>query len=686
MTDPEPGHSLPQSQWTQVRKALLGGARDVRDPSLHHKISLIAILAWVGLGADGLSSSAYGPEEAFKALGEHRPLALVLAAATAFTVFIISYTYTKIIEHFPHGGGGYLVATKLLGESAGVVSGSALLIDYVLTITVSIAAGGDAIFSLLPSSFLHFKMPLEFTAILLLIVMNLRGVKESVTALVPIFLVFLLTHILLIGGGIIYNIVRVPEVVTHVSGQFQEAAHGGSLLALCLLIFRAYSLGGGTYTGIEAVSNGVAILREPKVETGKRTMLYMSLSLALTAGGLLLCYLLADIRPHEGKTLNTVLADNLVGGFSIFGVPIGAGFVWITIFSEAVLLLVAAQTGFLDGPRVMANMAIDNWLPRRFGALSDRLTMQNGILLMGMAAIGLLIYTGGKVDKLVVMYSINVFLTFSLSQLGMCRHWIQDRHKAASWKRNLGIHMIGLFLCAGILVIMTYEKFAEGAWVTVILTGSLIAVCFLIRKHYRNVVKKIIEVKRTFQHLANSIEPEHAIPASLKNAQQTAVILVGAFDGMGIHLLLNVLRLFPNVFNHIVFISIGVIDSGFFKGDSHVEEIEERTRKSLDRYVDLARRLGITASSMHSLGTDVVQEASTLCVEAAKKHRRCLYFAGEILFDKPVWYHRFLHNETSYAIQRQIRFAGLTMVVLPLLLNNEHKRNEVKEVVTADAA
>ena len=145
---PEP--QLPQTVWGRTRRLLLGKPRDLKDAALAHKISLIAFLAWVGLGADGLSSSAYGPPEAFQALGSHTYLAVLLAAATALTVFIISYAYSRIIEHFPHGGGGYVVATELLGNSAGVVSGCALLVDYVLTITVSIASGADAVFSLLP--------------------------------------------------------------------------------------------------------------------------------------------------------------------------------------------------------------------------------------------------------------------------------------------------------------------------------------------------------------------------------------------------------------------------------------------------------------------------------------------------------------------------------------------------------
>src|SRR5467141_4775142 len=177
---PVPG---PISGWQRFKRILLGRPKDVQDPHLFHTLSLAAFLAWVGLGADGLSSSAYGPEEAFKNLGDHQYLAVFLALATGITVLVISAAYTKIIEHFPLGGGGYAVASRLLGPRAGVVSGSALLIDYVLTTTTSVAAGGEAVFSNLPAQWHAWKLPVEVVVLLLLTILNLRGVKESIQVL-----------------------------------------------------------------------------------------------------------------------------------------------------------------------------------------------------------------------------------------------------------------------------------------------------------------------------------------------------------------------------------------------------------------------------------------------------------------------------------------------------------------------
>jgi hypothetical protein len=286
-----------------LRKVLVGPPRDLKDRRVYQHISLIAFLAWVGLGADGLSSSSYGPEEAFRTLGEHTYLAVGLAILTAFTVLIISAAYSRIIERFPHGGGGYMVATSLLGPRAGVITGGALLVDYVLTITISVAAAGDAIFSLLPIEYQFLKISAEIGFLLILTILNMRGVRESVLSMTPIFIVFVITHLVLIVGAIFTHIDKLPETAQHVQNGFHQGRLTLGWGGMLLLFVHAYSLGGGTYTGIEAVSNGLAIMREPRVQTGKRTMLYMAVSLAFTAAGLIICYLLWNIQHENGRTM-----------------------------------------------------------------------------------------------------------------------------------------------------------------------------------------------------------------------------------------------------------------------------------------------------------------------------------------------------------------------------------------------
>src|SRR5579859_5363505 len=215
MSDPPP-----PSLFRRLGSIFLGRRKDLRDPGIFHAMALVPFLAWVGLGADGLSSSAYGPEEAFRALGEHTYLTVGLALLTGLTVMVISASYSQIIEQFPFGGGGYVVSTKLLGQYAGVTSGSALLVDYVLTITISIASGADAIFSFLPASWAEHKLTVSMIAIGLMVLMNLRGVKESVMSLVPIFLVFVFTHVVLIFWGVLSNVPELPRVAGEVKTGF----------------------------------------------------------------------------------------------------------------------------------------------------------------------------------------------------------------------------------------------------------------------------------------------------------------------------------------------------------------------------------------------------------------------------------------------------------------------------------
>jgi len=641
----------------RIRKTVFGRPRDLRDGKLFHSISLIPFLAWVGLGADGLSSSAYGPEEAFKTLGSHTYLAIGLAALTGITVFIISAAYRGIIEAFPHGGGGYVVATKLLGKPAGVISGSALLVDYILTITVSIAAAGDVIFSFLPMGWGGMKLPVEVAFIIGLSTLNIRGVRESAIALAPIFLVFVFSHAAVIVGGILSRAESIPRVATSMSSGFHSGVSTLGFGGMILLFIHAYSLGGGTYTGIEAVSNGLPIMREPRVQTAKRTMLYMAVSLAFTAAGLLVCYLLWDVQPTPGKTLNAVLVEKMTAHL-----PAGSVLSVITLFSEGVLLIVAAQAGFLDGPRVLANMALDHWMPSRFAALSDRLTSQNGIVVMGGASLLALVYTGGDIGKLVVMYSINVFLTFSLSMFGMLKHCLTERSKLRNWIQQTVLFTLGFILCATILVITVFEKFREGGWLTLLVTAGVVGLAFVIRAHYRSVATKLTELYQDVCHI--EVKDQPALPITASRAP-TACILVPSYGGVGIHTVLNVFRCFPNHYKNLVFISVGVIDSGGFKGADGVEELDRETNKMLDRYCSLATELVVPSTHRYSIGTDAVAEAEKLCRQVMIDFPSVTFFGGKVIFAREQWYQRVLHNETATAIQKRLYWLGATMVVLP---------------------
>ena len=637
---------------------LIGEPRNVNEPSLFHKLSLIPILAWIGLGADGLSSSSYGPEEAFKSLGTHSYVAILIGFATAFTVFIIAYAYSRIIEHFPQGGGGYIVSTKTISNSAGVVSGSSLIIDYMLTITVSLVSCGDAIFSFLPIAYHKYKLIFVAFLILMLVIMNLRGVKESIIALAPIFIVFVATHILLIAGGIFYHADQFGLVMSQFNSSFKQDIGTIGFIGILAIFLRAFSLGGGTYTGIEAVSNGMQILREPRMQTGKRTMLYMAVSLAFTAGGLLICYALFQVKPVEGRTLNAILADQVFQNW-----PLSSWIVLITIFSEGALLLVAAQAGFLDGPRVIANMATDFWLPHRFSMLSDRLTMQNGILLMGFASIILLLYTNGSISALIVMYSINVFLTFSLSQFGMILFSLRNKKKDENWKRHIFTHVIGFVLCVTILCITIYEKFGEGGWITLSITSVLIGLCYLIKRHYLNVRKEALKLENILQkvHPGKKFNNEPLNPK-----EPTAILLVSSYSGFGLHTWFSINRKFPHFYKNFIFISIAEVDQESFKGSEEMNQLRISVENGLKKYVDLIRSYGLPADYRMDAGTDVVETATKMCQSLVKEFPKSMVFTGKLIFRREHFYQRVLHNETAYAIQRHLQWDGIETVIMPI--------------------
>ncbi len=648
--------------WERIRKALLGEEKNVRDPRIFYKISLIAFFAWVGLGADGLSSANYGPPEAFLSLGDHRHLALYLAILTALTVITISLSYSQIIELFPTGGGGYVVATKLLGPIFGVISGCALIVDYMLTISISISSGVEAVLSFLPPAFFQHKLTFILIVTLALILLNLRGVKESVATLTPIFLFFFVSHAGIILYGIFSHVSATPTLFLDTIRETRQGIQQLGFGTMAFILLRGYSLGAGTYTGIEAVSNGLQILRPPCVKTGKKTMLLMAASLSFTAGGLLVCYLLTNVQHVAGRTLNASLIERLIGTWQIGGFPLGVWLLGIILVSEGAILFVAAQTGFIDGPRVLGNMAIDSWVPNRLMHLSERLVVQNGILFMGIASILILVFTRGSVQILIVMYSINVFITFSLSQLGMCLHWVKT--PAPHRGKKFAINLIGLVMSLSILAVTTMVKFKEGGWITLTITASLVLVCLLVRRHYdrvKDMMKRLDAIMAQVQQMTG----RHA-PPPRDEAAPTAVLFVRSFGGLGIHSFLNIHRIFPNYFKNFVFISIGVVDWKSFKGAEEVKNLESHISGELKKYVRLANNFGFHAESIHSVEIDTLSAVEERCEEIQRKYNKAVFFVGKLVFEEENLLIRILHNQTAYSIQRILQFKGIPTIVLPI--------------------
>lgn len=654
------------SAMQKVRNWLLGSPLDPLNPETRHNIALIAFLAWIGLGADGLSSSCYGPEEAFLALGSHTHLGLYLALATALTVFIIALGYNQVIELFPSGGGGYKVATRLLGEKAGLVSGAALIVDYMLTISISVASGTDALYSLFPSEWLSFKLLTEIALILLLIVLNLRGMKESIKVLLPIFITFFLSHAFLIGYGIFEHAGGLPALIPDTLHETTRMAQQTGWMFVASLFLRAYSLGGGTYTGIEAVSNNVNRLAEPRTRTGKLTMTYMALALAFTAGGIIVLYLLWHARHVDGETLNAVTFKAIIATLNLPG-WLNGGALGLVLAAEAGLLLVAANTGFLGGPAVMANMAADFWVPRQFRQLSSRLVTQNGILVMGISALLILAWSKGSVALLVVLYSINVFLTFSLSLLGLCVHWWRERFSIRNWKRKMALSLIGFSATSSILLVTLSEKFAAGGWMTVLITSLVIALCLYIRKHYDETREQLRQAEKLFAQSIKLDDP--GLPQKLDPELPTAIFLVDEHRGVGIHTIMWVLRLFPGHFQNFVFISAGEVDTQSYDSAATIRTMQYKTENALCYYTGFCRSNGLQATWRMSYGTDPVVVLDQLTQETMEEYPNSVCFAAQLVFLHDNLFIRWLHNQTALGMQHRLHMRGKQMIILPMKVN-----------------
>lgn len=637
------------------------------DRAMFHKISLLPFFAFVGLGSDPLSSSCYGPEEAYLALGQYPHLIIFVGLLSIFTIWAISTSYTQIIDLFPYGGGGYVVATKLLNPTLGLISGCALLVDYVLTITISVASGVDSLFSIIASEHQAWKFAAKIILILFMTGLNLRGIKESVFPWVPVFVLFIVTHLVAICWAFISRFEQFPFVAHGAVFDVQQAIQSMGTNGLLLLILKSYSVGAGTYTGIEAVSNGMNIFRPPRTLNAKITMLYMAVALAMTVSGLILAYLLYDVKKMPGLTLNGVLMHEI--GLEM-GPIVGNIFAGLTMFSAAALLLIAAQTGFLSGPRVLANMAADRWLPNKFTNLSDRFVMRHGILLMSAAATILMIYSLGSVSYLVVLYSLAVFTTFTLSQLGMVRHWAKERLYNRKWLRGIIINSTGCFLTFFILITLVYLKFEEGAWLTLTVITTLVLICKKIKSYYT-------KFTQIFHTLPVEIPPKDPTPIAeiqLNRSLHTAVLFVSGEASPALHSIAQTIKLFGNSIDHFVFIRIGIIDAGTFKGGDEIQHLEEYIKADSLKLVKMMQKLGYSAESFVSVGLDISDEAAKNAEEVRQRHPSAVFIGGQVVLAQETIFSHWMHNQTLYAIQRRLFEHAYPFITVPVYLNQSEEK------------
>jgi len=649
-----------------VKHFFFGKPLDPFKADTRKHLALITFFAWVGIGADGISSSNYGPEEAFLALQAHTHMAIFLAIATAFTVFLLAGAYMQVIELFPNGGGSYRVSTALLGPKAGLVAGGAVLIDYVLTIAISVAAGVDALFSLFPPEYGGYKLWIACGIIMLLSYMNLRGVKESVRILMPIFLGFIATHAILIITAIVSHSEGLDDLMPTAVKETTEMADAVGWLAVLALFFKAFSMGGGTYTGLESVSYAANTLAEPRVKTAKMTMWAIAFSLAFMAAGIILTYLLWDVQKIDGETLNATAFKAVTAEWAIGDINISSEFVTISLLCAMGLLFVAGNTGFIAGPSVLAALAVDRWMPHMFSSLSSRLVTRNGVVLMGASAIGALLLTGGVVHLLVILYSINVFLCFTLSLAGITRYRWRERRNWRVWPKLITAFS-AMMVCAIILTVTLFEKFGYGGWKTVVVTGLIITLGLTIKRHYETVRKKLADIEEELgtAMFATGAKPGVEKP-KMDPRESTAVFLVGDSAASGMHTFLWVQRLFPGVFKNFVFASVGEIDTEEFTDQTMWHKLRRDTKLMLKNYVDFCTNRGLASTYYHDYGTDVIDTASKLTERIQQDFPRSVFFATKLIFENETFMHQILHNQTAYMLQKKLHNRSQNLIIMPM--------------------
>jgi hypothetical protein len=393
-------------------------------------------------------------------------------------------------------------------------------------------------------------------------------------------------------------------------------------------------------------------------------MLYMALSLAFTAGGIILLYLLWDTRPVEGQTLNAVAFGAIIDSFG-WETGVSQGALVVVLALEAGLLFVAANTGFLGGPAVLSNMAADSWVPHQFRYLSTRLVTENGVLMMGVASLLILLWTGGSVATLVVLYSVSVFLTFAVSLFGLCLYWA-GRRTGNNWLGRLALSTTGFVVCAVILTVLLANKFMEGGWFAILIVGAIIAACMRIRSHYDETKAQLKRLDADFSGIQfGSI----AKPPKPDPDKPTAAFLVGSSRGGGLHALLWVQRMFPDHFRNFIFVNARTVDSQSFGGREDLAAMKVEANASLSYFVNYCNSKGWAAKSYLSFGTDPIDEFTQLAERVLKEFPNAVFFTSKLIFDRENWLTRLLHNQAAMALQRRFHLRSMQMVILPMKLN-----------------
>ena len=479
------------------------------------------------LSSDALSSVAYATEEVLIPLSIFATAAvswsLPIALAIAFLLTVVTISYRETIDAYPTGGGAYTVAKENLGANAGLVAGAALLIDYVLTVAVSTAAGVENIAAAFPMLLPH-KEAIGILVIAIISVFNLRGVRESASVFALPTYIFVASFVILIVSG-------AYQFATGQAVAVAPIIHESYPSIPLFLLLRAFSSGCAALTGIEAISNGVPIFRKPAQRNAKTTMLWMSSILGVLFLSITILAHLYGIIPKEGETAVSLLSA------AVFGKTF---FYYVVQASTALILVLAANTSYADFPRLASLLAKDKFLPRQLGSLGDRLVFSNGIMGLSLAAIVLIVVFRGDTHHLIPLYAVGVFLSFTLSQTGMVVHHLRTKHPG--WHKSILFNLLGALTTAVVLIVIASTKLLSGAWVVVLLIPALVLLFRNIKAHYVYAAKQLAsEAKRDVRPVGpvrhTAVVPVSAIHSGVLQAVRYAVSISN--DARAVYVELN---------------------------------------------------------------------------------------------------------------------------------------------------
>jgi amino acid transporter len=603
-----------------LRHLLIG--KPLATSQAHHerlsKLKALAVFA-----SDALSSTAYATEEILLVLilagTGVLHLSIPVAMAIAALLVIVASSYYQTIQAYPQGGGTYIVSKDNLGAMPSLIAGAALLVDYVLTVAVSIAAGVAALFSWLPF-LLDYRVPLAVAVVALVTLINLRGVRESGSIFaVPTYL-FVVCMFGMLVTGLFKYFTGTLAPAEHVAG---EGALVGEVTAFFIL--RAFSAGCTALTGVEAIADGVPAFRKPEAQNAGRTLLAMVLILGTMFVGITLLARRLGAVPVEGETVLSQVARSVFGD--------GPAYVAVQL-ATATILLLAANTAFADFPRLSSFVARDGYLPRPLANVGDRLVFSNGIILLGALASALLVAFGGDTHALLPLYAIGVFLSFTISQTAMVARWM--RLKVRNWQLGAAVNGVGALATLTVLGVIVATRFTHGGWIVIVLIPCIVWIFLRIHRHYREAAAQL------------SLDDYGAPPRIRRH--RVIVPIAGVHRGV-----LEALHYAHTLSNDVTAVYVET-------DPAETPQVREKWNKWGDGV-----RLEVLKSDYRSIVEPLIAYLDK--VDACQKDDVITVVMPQFLASR--WWHNILHNQTAFLIRLALLFRrGMVVTDVPYRLKD----------------